>query len=99
MFSAPIVALWFPQLVPGPLLLLGCLLALLTVLASGTRRREWKAAELVMVGRMLGTALAAVCLISPRALRCRIRSREQRAIIRCGHFCPDSQALPRSSCS
>ncbi|MDP4302442.1 TSUP family transporter [Leptothrix discophora] len=61
MFSAPLAALFFPTLVPGPLLLLGCPLALLTLL------REWQAVDLpaagaALVGRLGGTALAAGAL-------------------------------------
>lgn len=61
MFCAPMAALWFPELVPGPLLTLGCPLALMAML------REWRAilwptAGLALAGRMVGTAGAALCL-------------------------------------
>lgn len=61
MFSAPIAALLFPELVPGPLLALGCPLALMTGLRE-YHAIEWRTAGQAIAGRLLGTALAAVCL-------------------------------------
>lgn len=62
MFCAPIAALLFPELVPGPLLALGCPLALMTGLREFTSI-EWRTAGHAIVGRVLGTALAAGCMV------------------------------------
>ncbi|MBL0945093.1 MAG: sulfite exporter TauE/SafE family protein [Hydrogenophaga sp.] len=62
MFSAPLAAMWFPELVPGPLLVLSCPLALM----GGLRDREaiqWPLAGVAVVGRLGGTVLAAACLV------------------------------------
>lgn len=61
MFCAPMAALWFPDLVPGPLLALGCPLALLAVLREWGAI-EWPTAGLALLGRLAGTAAAALCL-------------------------------------
>jgi uncharacterized membrane protein YfcA len=61
MFCAPLAALWFPQLVPGPLLALGCPLALMALLREWNAI-EWRTTGLALVGRVLGTGLAALCL-------------------------------------
>ena len=61
MFCAPMAALCFPELVPGPLLTLGCPLALMALLREW-RAIEWPTAGLALVGRMVGTAGAALCL-------------------------------------
>lgn len=61
MFCAPIAALLFPELVPGPLLALGCPLALMTGLREFTAI-EWRTAGQAIVGRVLGTGLAAGCM-------------------------------------
>lgn len=61
MFSAPIAALFFPELAPGPLLALGGLLALLTALREH-RDVDWRAAGCALVGRVFGTLGAAACL-------------------------------------
>lgn len=61
MFCAPIAALLFPELVPGPLLALSCPLALMTGLRE-FHAIEWRTAGQAIAGRVLGTALAAVCL-------------------------------------
>ena len=61
MFCAPIAALFYPALVPGALLALGCPLALMTALRD-FRAIEWRTARHAIFGRVLGTALAAVCL-------------------------------------
>lgn len=62
MFSAPLAAMWFPELVPGPLLVLSCPLALM----GGLRDREaiqWHLTGVAVAGRMGGTVLAAACLV------------------------------------
>lgn len=62
MFSAPLAAMWFPELVPGPLLVLSCPLALM----GGLRDREaieWRLAGMGVAGRLGGTVLAAACLV------------------------------------
>lgn len=62
MFAAPLAAIWFPELVPGPLLVLSCPLALM----GGLRDRaaiEWRLAGTAVVGRLGGTVLAAACLL------------------------------------
>ena len=62
MFCAPIAVLAFPQLVPGPLLLLSFPLALM----AATRERSsilWGVAGAAIAGRVLGTLLAAACLV------------------------------------
>lgn len=59
MVSAPIGALLYPQLVPGPLIFLAGVLALLTVL----RERfaiVWPVLPAALTGRALGTVIAAV---------------------------------------
>lgn len=61
MFCAPIAALLFPELVPGPLLALGCPLALMTGLRE-FRSIEWGTAGQAIAGRLAGTALAAWCM-------------------------------------
>lgn len=61
MFCAPLAALWFPELLPAPVLLLGCPLA---ALAAWRERQaiEWKVAGLALGGRGVGAALAAYVL-------------------------------------
>lgn len=61
MFCAPIGALLFPELVPGPLLALACLLALMTGLRD-MHAIQWPTALQAVFGRVIGTALAIVCL-------------------------------------
>ncbi|MBS3996741.1 MAG: sulfite exporter TauE/SafE family protein [Hydrogenophaga sp.] len=61
MFCAPIAALLFPELVPGPLLALSCPLALMTGLRE-FHSIEWHTAGHAITGRVLGTALAAACM-------------------------------------
>lgn len=61
MFCAPIAALLYPDLVPGALLALGCPLALMTGLRE-FRAIEWHTAGQAILGRVLGTVLAAACL-------------------------------------
>ncbi|WP_232788460.1 sulfite exporter TauE/SafE family protein [Macromonas nakdongensis] len=61
MFCAPIAALLFPELVPGPLLALGCPLALMTGVRE-FRAIEWATAGQAIAGRLAGTGLAAWCM-------------------------------------
>ncbi|MVW70291.1 sulfite exporter TauE/SafE family protein [Bordetella sp. 15P40C-2] len=61
MFCAPIAALLFPQLVPGPLLAVGAPLALLAYLRERPAM-DWRIAGATLAGRVAGTVLAAGCL-------------------------------------
>lgn len=61
MVAAPISVLLFPQLVPAPILLLGSVLALM----GAIRERSfivWPAASLLVVGRIIGAAVAGATL-------------------------------------
>lgn len=69
MFCAPLAAIFFPELVPGPLLAVGAPLALLAYL----REREalnGKVAAATLVGRVIGTfaATGLLVLVSANAL-------------------------------
>lgn len=58
MFCAPVAALVFPQLVPAPILVLGCPLAAL----AAVREREairWNIAGFALAGRFAGAVIAA----------------------------------------
>jgi uncharacterized protein len=57
MFCAPIAGLFFPSLVPGPLLLLGAVASLLAAVRERTHIR-WTIAGVAMSGRVVGSALA-----------------------------------------
>ncbi len=61
MFCAPVALLLFPELVPGPILALGCPLALLAGLRE-FRAIEWGTAGYTLAGRALGAALATAVL-------------------------------------
>jgi hypothetical protein len=61
MFCAPVALLLFPELVPGPILALGCPLALLAGLREFSAI-EWGTAGYTLVGRALGAALATAVL-------------------------------------
>jgi len=61
MFASPLAALWFPELVPGPMLVLSCPLALMTGMRD-RRSIEWPMARLALVGRVVGTGVAAFSL-------------------------------------
>lgn len=61
MFCAPLAALWFPELVPGPLIALACPLSLMAALREHAAI-DWQAAGTGLAGRVLGTAGAALCL-------------------------------------
>jgi uncharacterized membrane protein YfcA len=61
MFCAPVAVLAFPELVPGPLLVLGCPLALLASLRE-YRAIEWSTAGYTLLGRVGGAVLAALVL-------------------------------------
>ncbi|SCU73936.1 Ornithine cyclodeaminase [Cupriavidus necator] len=61
MLSAPLGAIFFPDLVPGPLLAMGCCLSLMGAL----REREaiaWRIAGFALVGRALGGAAAVLTM-------------------------------------
>jgi len=62
MFSAPIAALFYPELAPGPLLALGGPLALMSALRE-LDQVDWGAAGVALIGRVMGTLGAAVCLM------------------------------------
>jgi uncharacterized protein len=61
MFCAPVAVLAFPELVPGPLLVLGCPLALLACVRE-YRAIEWTTAGYTLLGRVGGAFLAALVL-------------------------------------
>lgn len=61
MFCAPLAALWFPELVPGPLIALACPLSLLAALREYPAI-DWPSTGMGLSGRVLGTAGAALCL-------------------------------------
>jgi uncharacterized membrane protein YfcA len=61
MFCAPLAALCFPELVPGPLIALACPLSLMAALREHPAI-DWRAASTGLAGRVLGTAGAALCL-------------------------------------
>lgn len=62
MFCAPIAALLFPVLVPGPLLAVGGPLALLAYLRERPSM-NWRVAGATLSGRVAGTALAVTFLV------------------------------------
>lgn len=69
MFAAPVAAMFFPQLAPGPLLTLGGFISLLTAL----RERAfigWSAVSYALAGRVVGTLIAiyAMASFAPQAL-------------------------------
>jgi uncharacterized protein len=61
MFCAPLAVLLFPELVPGPLLALGCPLAMLAMLRE-FRSIAWGTAGYALVGRAGGALLATAVL-------------------------------------
>lgn len=61
MVSAPLAVLFFPELVPGPLLVLGAGLALLGLLRE-RREIHWPDASSLMGGRAIGTLVAGATL-------------------------------------
>jgi uncharacterized membrane protein YfcA len=69
MLSAPVAALFFPALIPGPLLALGCCVSLLSALREH-RAIAWPLAGSALSGRAIGGALAvlAIAWLQPRPL-------------------------------
>lgn len=61
MVSAPIAVLYFPELVPGPLLLLGAGLALLGAIRE-FRSIHWPSVGVLMAGRVIGNFAAVITL-------------------------------------
>jgi len=61
MVSAPISVLLFPELVPGPLLVLGSGLALLGAIRD-FRSINWSSVGIIMSGRLVGTVVAAATM-------------------------------------
>lgn len=61
MVSAPISVLLYPELVPGPLLVLGTALALLGAIRD-FRSINWRSFGIVMAGRVVGTVTGAAVL-------------------------------------
>jgi uncharacterized membrane protein YfcA len=61
MVSAPVAALFFPELAPGPLLLLGGVLSLFTALREW-RDIDWPSAGAALAGRAGGSLVAVACL-------------------------------------
>lgn len=68
MVSAPIAVLFFPELVPGPLLLLGAAVAILGILREFDAI-HWPAVFSLMTGRAIGTVAAGgvLLILSPTA--------------------------------
>lgn len=62
MFCAPLAAIFFPQLVPGPLLAVGAPLALLAYLRE-RQSVDFSVASAALLGRILGTAMAAALML------------------------------------
>ena len=69
MFSAPIAGLFFPQMAPGPLLVLGGAVSLLSALREH-QAIDWPMAVVTLLGRFVGAALAvaAIAVMSPKLL-------------------------------
>lgn len=69
MFAAPVAAMFFPQLAPGPLLTLGGFISLLTALRERTAI-DWPVVSYALVGRGIGTLIAiyAMAQFAPRPL-------------------------------
>ena len=57
MFAAPVAALCFPQLAPGPLLTLGGFISLLTALRERAAI-DWPAVGYALTGRAAGTLIS-----------------------------------------
>ena len=57
MFASPIAAVFFPQLVPGPLLTLGGFVALMTALRE-RQHAQWPAVRQALSGRVAGSLVA-----------------------------------------
>jgi uncharacterized membrane protein YfcA len=66
MVSAPLAALFFPELVPGPLLALSFPLALMAALRE-FGQVDWRAAGLALAGRAAGSVLAVALLLQVHA--------------------------------
>ncbi|WP_313369301.1 sulfite exporter TauE/SafE family protein [Achromobacter animicus] len=69
MFAAPVAAMFFPQLAPGPLLTLGGFISLLTALRERAAI-DWPAVSYALAGRAVGTLIAiyAMARFAPKAL-------------------------------
>lgn len=69
MFAAPVAAMFFPQLAPGPLLTLGGFISLLTALRERAAI-DWPAVAYALAGRAVGTLIAiyAMARFAPQAL-------------------------------
>ncbi|KAF1045923.1 sulfite exporter TauE/SafE family protein [Xylophilus sp.] len=69
MFSAPVAGLFFPELAPGPLLVLGGALSGLSALRE-RHAIQWPVVGSAMAGRVAGTlgAACAIAVLSPRFL-------------------------------
>nr|WP_167428007.1 sulfite exporter TauE/SafE family protein [Achromobacter mucicolens] len=69
MFAAPVAAMFFPQLAPGPLLTLGGFISLLTALRERAAI-DWPAVSYALAGRAIGTLIAiyAMARFAPQAL-------------------------------
>lgn len=69
MFAAPVAAMFFPQLAPGPLLTLGGFISLLTALRERSAI-DWSAVSYALAGRAVGTLIAiyAMARFAPQAL-------------------------------
>lgn len=69
MFAAPVAAMFFPQLAPGPLLTLGGFISLLTALRERAAI-DWPSVSYALAGRAVGTLIAiyAMARFAPQAL-------------------------------
>ena len=69
MFASPLAAVFFPQLVPGPLLTLGGFVALMTALRE-RQHAQWRAVRHALSGRVAGSLVAvwAMATLSPRPI-------------------------------
>ncbi|MEN5158767.1 sulfite exporter TauE/SafE family protein [Achromobacter spanius] len=69
MFAAPVAAMFFPQLAPGPLLTLGGFISLLTALRERAAI-DWPAVSYALAGRAVGTLIAiyAMARFAPQTL-------------------------------
>ncbi|CAB3666793.1 hypothetical protein LMG26685_03554 [Achromobacter mucicolens] len=69
MFAAPVAAMFFPQLAPGPLLTLGGFISLLTALRERAAI-DWPAVSYALAGRAVGTLIAiyAMARFAPQPL-------------------------------
>src|SRR5438105_11907237 len=67
MFAAPVVALLRPDLVPGPMIVIGGSVSLLAAMREA-RHIDWKGAAIAVAGRVPGSVLAGLLIgLAPRS--------------------------------